>query len=217
MLTAKAIEQGKCFEGAKVRDQLETITGFQGTTGVYNMSPTVHQGITVNPFLLASIIGGQVKVVQVTARVLGGPAALGALRPRRGAASTSASRSRTASSSPCSGPNGAGKTTLMRAIMGLVANSGDVRFRGEALPRQSPDACVARGLVLVPEGRGIFAPMTVAENLELGAYLLQRRGRVRAPPRARVRRCSRACGSGSARSRARCPAASSRCSRSAAR
>ena len=47
-----------------MRDQLETITGFQGTTGVYNMSPTVHQGITVNPFLLASIIGGRVIVVK---------------------------------------------------------------------------------------------------------------------------------------------------------
>ena len=70
------------------------------------------------------------------------------------------------------GPNGAGKSTLMRAIMGLIANSGDVSFRGAALPRQSPDTCAARGVVLVPEGRGIFAPMTVAENLELGAYLL---------------------------------------------
>ena len=47
------------------------------------------------------------------------------------------------------GPNGAGKSTLMRAIMGLVANSGDVSFRGSALPRQSPEACVARGVVLV--------------------------------------------------------------------
>ncbi len=45
----------------------------------------------------------------------------------------------------------------MRAIMGLVANSGDVSFRGAPLPRQSPDTCVARGVVLVPEGRGIFA------------------------------------------------------------
>jgi branched-chain amino acid transport system ATP-binding protein len=70
------------------------------------------------------------------------------------------------------GPNGAGKSTLMRAIMGLIANSGEVVFRGAALPRRSPEACVARGVVLVPEGRGIFAPMTVAENLELGAYLL---------------------------------------------
>src|SRR5712691_5513453 len=64
MLTAKAIEQGKSFDGGKVRDQLETITGFQGTSGVYNMSPTVHQGITVNPFLIAMIINGKVKVVQ---------------------------------------------------------------------------------------------------------------------------------------------------------
>jgi len=64
MLTAKAIEQGKSFDGPQVRDQLERITGFQGTTGVYNMSPTVHQGITVNPFLLASIVGGRVIVVK---------------------------------------------------------------------------------------------------------------------------------------------------------
>jgi ABC-type branched-subunit amino acid transport system substrate-binding protein len=64
LLTAKAIEQGKSFDGPQVRDQLETITGFQGTTGVYNMSPTVHQGITANPLLLATIVNGQVKVVQ---------------------------------------------------------------------------------------------------------------------------------------------------------
>jgi branched-chain amino acid transport system ATP-binding protein len=71
------------------------------------------------------------------------------------------------------GPNGAGKSTLMRAVMGLVANSGSVEFRGQALPRSAPEACAARGIVLVPEGRGIFAPMTVAENLELGAYRLR--------------------------------------------
>jgi branched-chain amino acid transport system ATP-binding protein len=70
------------------------------------------------------------------------------------------------------GPNGAGKSTLMRAVMGLVANSGSVQFRGRALPRTAPDVCAAHGVVLVPEGRGIFAPMSVAENLELGAYLL---------------------------------------------
>jgi len=70
------------------------------------------------------------------------------------------------------GPNGAGKSTLMRAIMGLIDNSGEVIFCGAALPRRSPDRCVARGVVLVPEGRGIFAPMTVSENLGLGAYLL---------------------------------------------
>jgi len=64
MLTAAAIEQAKSFEGPKVRDALETLAGFQGTGGVYNFSPTVHQGITENPFLLASVVGGQVKVKQ---------------------------------------------------------------------------------------------------------------------------------------------------------
>jgi branched-chain amino acid transport system substrate-binding protein len=64
MLTVKAIEQAKSFDGPKVRDALETISGFQGTTGVYNMSPTVHQGITVNPLVVATIVNGKVKVVQ---------------------------------------------------------------------------------------------------------------------------------------------------------
>ena len=70
------------------------------------------------------------------------------------------------------GPNGAGKSTLMRAVMGLLATQGAVRFRGKDVPRRNPVGAAAMGLVLVPEGRGIFAPMSVAENLELGAYLL---------------------------------------------
>jgi branched-chain amino acid transport system ATP-binding protein len=69
------------------------------------------------------------------------------------------------------GPNGAGKSTLMRALMGLVATQGAVRFQGAAVPR-NPVGAAAMGLVLVPEGRGIFGPMSVADNLELGAYLL---------------------------------------------
>ena len=64
LLTQKAIEQGKSFEGPKVRDQLEAVTGLQGTTSVYNMTPDNHAGITKNPLLLATIIGGKVKVVQ---------------------------------------------------------------------------------------------------------------------------------------------------------
>ena len=72
------------------------------------------------------------------------------------------------------GPNGAGKSTLMRAVLGLIATDGRVCFRGNDVPRRNPVAAAARGLVLVPEGRGIFGPMTVAENLELGAYLLKR-------------------------------------------
>jgi branched-chain amino acid transport system ATP-binding protein len=71
------------------------------------------------------------------------------------------------------GPNGAGKSTLMRALLGLVPTQGRVRFCGADVPRRNPVAAAACGLVLVPEGRGIFGPMTVAENLELGAYLLK--------------------------------------------
>jgi branched-chain amino acid transport system ATP-binding protein len=71
------------------------------------------------------------------------------------------------------GPNGAGKSTLMRAILGLIPTSGRVRFCDADVPRCNPVAAAACGLVLVPEGRGIFGPMTVSENLELGAYLLK--------------------------------------------
>lgn len=68
------------------------------------------------------------------------------------------------------GPNGAGKSTLLRAIIGLTQNEGEVRFMGAQLPRRDPVSAAAKGVVLVPEGRGIFGPMTVLENLELGAY-----------------------------------------------
>tara|TARA_R110002049_G_scaffold172708_6_gene339523 strand:+ start:6390 stop:7115 length:726 start_codon:yes stop_codon:yes gene_type:complete len=70
------------------------------------------------------------------------------------------------------GPNGAGKSTLMRAIMGVCANSGQVRFRGKDTPRNNPVALASDGIILVPEGRGILGPMTVEENLEIGGYLL---------------------------------------------
>jgi branched-chain amino acid transport system substrate-binding protein len=63
-LTAAAIEKAKSFDGPKVRDALETIDGFQGTTGVYHFSPGNHQGLTENPLLLAFIQNGQVKVAK---------------------------------------------------------------------------------------------------------------------------------------------------------
>jgi branched-chain amino acid transport system ATP-binding protein len=72
------------------------------------------------------------------------------------------------------GPNGAGKSTLLRAIVGLIPSQGEVSFEGRALPRRDPAAVAARGVILVPEGRGIFGPMTVLENLELGAYRVGR-------------------------------------------
>ncbi len=64
MITAAAIQKANSFEGAKVRDALETVTGFQGTTGVYNFSATNHQGITLNPFALATIAAGKVRIVK---------------------------------------------------------------------------------------------------------------------------------------------------------
>ena len=70
------------------------------------------------------------------------------------------------------GPNGAGKSTLLRAIMGLTPGNGRVWFDGAELPRGDAQAVTTRGVILVPEGRGIFGPMTVRENLDLGAYLL---------------------------------------------
>ncbi len=74
------------------------------------------------------------------------------------------------------GPNGAGKTTLLAAIMGTLAAKGDIRYRGEAVGSLSVEQRVGNGLVLVPEKRDLFASMTVADNLELGAFARARRG-----------------------------------------
>jgi branched-chain amino acid transport system ATP-binding protein len=69
------------------------------------------------------------------------------------------------------GANGAGKTTTLRAISGLVRTSkGTIRFDGEDLAKLTPDRIVRRGIGHSPEGRRVFARMTVRENLELGAY-----------------------------------------------
>ncbi len=68
------------------------------------------------------------------------------------------------------GPNGAGKTTAMHAIMNLLPATGTCRFDGADIAGIATEELVARGLLLVPETRALFADMTVAENLELGAY-----------------------------------------------
>jgi len=71
------------------------------------------------------------------------------------------------------GPNGAGKSTLLRAISGIIPREGEVLFDGEPLSGRAA-AIVARGLAQVPEGRQLFAQMSVLENLELGGYLVPR-------------------------------------------
>ena len=69
------------------------------------------------------------------------------------------------------GANGAGKSTTLRAIMGLVpARSGEVAFQGHPTRTRPTFRLVRDGLVLVPEGRAIFANLSVHENLEMGAY-----------------------------------------------
>ena len=68
------------------------------------------------------------------------------------------------------GPNGAGKTTLLAAIMGLLPSRGDVVYAGARVNRASVEERGAQRLCLVPERRELFAAMTVADNLELGAF-----------------------------------------------
>jgi branched-chain amino acid transport system ATP-binding protein len=67
------------------------------------------------------------------------------------------------------GANGAGKTTTLRAISGTVKRSGELRFAGKRLP-SGPEAVARTGIAHVPEGRGTFTELSVAENLRLGAY-----------------------------------------------
>jgi branched-chain amino acid transport system ATP-binding protein len=68
------------------------------------------------------------------------------------------------------GPNGAGKTTTLKAITGVVPPTlGRIAFLGREIGGQSPESIVRHGIALVPEGRGIFATLSVAENLLLGS------------------------------------------------
>ena len=69
------------------------------------------------------------------------------------------------------GANGAGKTTLLRAISGVQpVSAGAIRFGGADITRMSADARVRAGICQVPEGRQVFGPMSVEDNLRLGAY-----------------------------------------------
>jgi branched-chain amino acid transport system ATP-binding protein len=75
------------------------------------------------------------------------------------------------------GANGAGKTSTMRALSGVRGlHSGSVVFNGEDVTRLRADQRLRKGLVLCPEGRGIFPGMTVTENLNMGAYTRKDKG-----------------------------------------
>jgi branched-chain amino acid transport system ATP-binding protein len=73
------------------------------------------------------------------------------------------------------GGNASGKSTTLKTILGIVApRNGSVRFAGEEITGRPTAHRIARGLAIVPENRRVFAPMTVLENLEMGAYLRQK-------------------------------------------
>ena len=74
------------------------------------------------------------------------------------------------------GPNGAGKTTLLNAICGIMPiKNGRVLFQNKEIDRLNPREIVRRGISLAPEGRRIFGPLSVKENLMMGAYVRLRR------------------------------------------
>jgi branched-chain amino acid transport system ATP-binding protein len=69
------------------------------------------------------------------------------------------------------GANGAGKTTLLRTLSGVQpASGGQVRFAGEDITREAAERRVRRGIVQVPEGRQVFGPLSIEDNLRLGGY-----------------------------------------------
>jgi len=72
------------------------------------------------------------------------------------------------------GPNGAGKTTLLRAILGFIRpNNGNISFKDQSIVGMEPEHIIRMGLGWVPQEESIFPSMTVAENLEMGAYILR--------------------------------------------
>jgi branched-chain amino acid transport system ATP-binding protein len=78
------------------------------------------------------------------------------------------------------GANGAGKSTTLKTVSGLLTpRAGRIEFDGQPIAGRSPDAIVALGLVQVPEGRRVFAELSVEENLRVGADLIANRPKVR--------------------------------------
>jgi branched-chain amino acid transport system ATP-binding protein len=90
------------------------------------------------------------------------------------------------------GSNGAGKTTTLRTVSGLKSPAtGEIRFCGERIDRLPSQAIVKRGIIQVPQGRGLFPYMSVSENLKLGAFLRSHDDTMRAEMRAILDRFSR--------------------------
>ena len=119
------------------------------------------------------------------------------------------------------GSNGAGKSTILKAISGVLYQedgeimSGSIQLEGEQISGRTPRDIVEKGVLQVPEGRALFATLTVEENLLMGGFTAA------APRRwkgwSASTRCSRGSRNGGRRFPATCPAASSRWSRSAVR
>lgn len=80
------------------------------------------------------------------------------------------------------GPNGAGKSTALKAICGLIQlngkSTGQITFNGQNIKNLQPYELVKKGICLVPEGRRVFSSMTILENLQMGAFTLNDRGKV---------------------------------------
>jgi branched-chain amino acid transport system ATP-binding protein len=78
------------------------------------------------------------------------------------------------------GANGAGKSSTLNGLMGLVPHQGVVHFDGVSISRRPTHEIVAQGMAMIPEGRGIFGRLSVAENLDMGAYIRRDKAAIRA-------------------------------------
>ncbi len=78
------------------------------------------------------------------------------------------------------GPNGAGKSTVLKSIIGLLnPSAGEILFGGESITGMRPDQVVRNGIAYVPQGRIVFKEMSVTENLEMGAYSIKDKSRLK--------------------------------------
>lgn len=77
------------------------------------------------------------------------------------------------------GPNGAGKSTILRAISGMIRSEGEILFEGARIDNIPPHEIVRKGIIHCPERRQLFMDLTVAENLEMGAFLRRDKEKIR--------------------------------------